>query len=50
MLKLHDWININKINWDLLFVSENTLKNNQNNIDWEFIFVNKNKINLLFGQ
>ncbi len=37
MLKLRDWIDINKINWHSLSINPNAielLKKNKNKIDW----------------
>ncbi len=38
MLKLRDWIDINKIDWGWLSLNSNAielLKENQNKIDWD---------------
>ena len=50
MLKLRDWVNINKINWDGLSINPNAielLKENQDKINWENLSFNINAISLL---
>ena len=50
MLKLRDWIDINKINWDLLSKNPNAielLKENQDKINWNILSLNPNAIELL---
>ena len=50
MLKLRDWIDINKIEWDYLSLNENAielLKENQDKIYWNFLSLNINVIELL---
>ena len=50
MLKLRDWININKINWNYLSKNPNAielLKKNQNKINWSMLSKNPNAIELL---
>ena len=42
-MKLRDWIDINKINWDFLSLNKNAielLKANPDKIDWEELFIN----------
>ena len=50
MLKLRDWIDINKIDWDYLSVNQNAielLKENKNKINWDLLSKNPNAIELL---
>jgi hypothetical protein len=50
MLKLRDWIDINKINWDCLSLNPNAiklLKENKDKINWEELSRNPNAIELL---
>ena len=50
MLKLRDWIDIDKINWDGLSINPNAielLKKNQNKINWDNLSLNSNAIELL---
>ena len=50
MLKLRDWININKINWNNLSLNPNAielLKENKNKINWNYLSLNENAIELL---
>jgi hypothetical protein len=50
MLKLRDWIDINKINWVYLSKNPNALellKENQNIINWSCLSENPNAIDLL---
>ena len=50
MLKLHDWIDINKINLYNLSLNPNAielLKENQDKIDWDFLSFNTNAIEML---
>ena len=50
MLKLRDWVNIDKIEWFSLSYNQNAvelLKENQDKIDWEALSFNKNAIELL---
>jgi len=50
MLKLRDWIDINKINWNYLSLNPNAielLKENQDKINWCFLSSNPNAIKLL---
>ena len=50
MLKLRDWIDINKINWDGLSINPNAielLKENQDKICWFNLSYNTNSIELL---
>jgi hypothetical protein len=45
MLKLRDWVDINKINWYYLSENPNAielLKENKNKIDWHFFSKNPN--------
>ena len=38
MFKLHDWIDINNIDWEILSLNPNAielLKENQDKIDWD---------------
>ena len=50
MLKLRDWIDINKINWKILSENPNAielLKKNINKINWSYLSLNPNAITLL---
>ena len=50
MLKLRDWIDINKLDWDGLSLNSNAielLKENKNKIHWWFLSGNPNSIELL---
>ena len=50
MLKLRNWIDINKMDWDNLSSNPNAielLKENQDKINWENLSKNSNEINLL---
>ncbi len=50
MLKLRDWIDINKIDWDILSYNTNAielLKENQDKINWYILSSNKNAIEIL---
>ena len=50
MLKLRDWININKLNWYGLSFNPNAielLKENKNKINWDYLSLNENAIKLL---
>ena len=50
MLKLRDWIDINKLYWDLLSLNTNAielLKKNKNKINWINLSSNPNAIELL---
>ena len=50
MLKLRDWIDINKIDWNGLSFNPNAiklLKKNQDKINWEYLSLNPNAIELL---
>ena len=50
MLKLRDWIDINKINWNSLSFNSNSielLKENKNKINWERLCKNINAIDIL---
>jgi hypothetical protein len=50
MLKLRDWININKINWVSLSENPNAielLKENKDKINWRRLSKNPNAIELL---
>jgi hypothetical protein len=50
MLKLRDWVDINKIDWNGLSLNTNAidlLKENKDNINWNFLSENKNAINIL---
>ena len=50
MLKLRDWIDIKKLDWDDLSLNPNAielLKENQNKINWYGVNVNPNAIELL---
>ena len=50
MLKLRDWIDINKIDWNTLSGNPNAielLKENQDKINWEILSLNTNAIELL---
>ncbi len=50
MLKLRDWININKLNWHGLSLKSNAielLKENINKINWGNLSLNPNAILLL---
>ena len=47
MLKLLDWIDINKIDWNTLSLNENAielLKKNKNKINWGLLSLNSNAI------
>jgi uncharacterized protein YlzI (FlbEa/FlbD family) len=49
-MKLRDWIDIKKLNWDLLSKNPNAielLKENQDKIDWCNLSLNPNAIELL---
>ena len=49
MLKLRKWININKINWNVLTDNPNAIKlfkENKNKINW-YIFLNPNIFTLI---
>ncbi len=50
MLKLRDWIDINKLNWEHLSINPNAielLKENQDKINWDYLSENPNAIELL---
>ena len=50
MLKLRDWIDINKINWECLSFNPNAmelLKENKDKIFWCYLSLNPNAIELL---
>ena len=50
MYKLLDWIDINKISWDLLSSNPNAidlLERNQDKINWDYLSLNENAIDLL---
>jgi hypothetical protein len=50
MLKLRDWVDINKINWSLLSKNPNAielLKENQDKINWVWLSFNPNAMTLL---
>ena len=50
MYKLHDWIDINKINWECLTSNPNAinlLKQNKDKIDWNGMSSNQNAIDFL---
>ena len=50
MLKLRDWIDINKLNWNLLSLNPNAislLNKNQNKINCNYLSFNPNAIELL---
>ena len=50
MLKLRDWIDINKIDWVYLSLNPNAidlLKENKDKIDWRCLTANPNAIELL---
>ena len=47
MYKLLDWIDINKISWDLLSSNPNAidlLERNQDKINWDYLSLNQNAI------
>ena len=49
-IKLRDWIDVNKLNWNELSRNINAielLKSNPDKIDWELLSMNKNAIELL---
>ena len=49
-MKLRDWINIDKLNWDLLSLNPNAielLKENPDKINWDWLSYNPNAIELL---
>jgi hypothetical protein len=49
-MKLLDWIDINKLNWDKLSENPNAidlLKKNKNNINWYYLSLNPNAIEIL---
>jgi len=50
MLKLRDWIDINKLNWISLSLNPNAielLKENKDKINWSLLSINPNAIELL---
>ena len=50
MLKLRDWVDIDKLDWDYLSENENAislLKENQDKINWNSLSSNENAIELL---
>ena len=50
MLKILDWIDINKLNWDYLSKNSNAiklLKENKNKINWNYLSSNPNATELL---
>jgi len=50
MYKLHDWVDINKINWDCLSENRNAIKlleENEDKINWSLLSSNSNAIKLL---
>ena len=50
MYKLHDWIDINKLDWDGLSRNPNAirlLKKNQNKINWNVLIHNENATEIL---
>ena len=49
MLKIRDWIDINKLNWDSLSLNSNAvdiLEKNQDKINWNYLSYNENAIKL----
>jgi hypothetical protein len=50
MLKLRDWVDINKLNWESLSLNPNAielLKENKDKINWINMSINPNAIELL---
>jgi hypothetical protein len=50
MLKLRDWVNINKLDWCWLSLNPNAielLQENKNKINWDVLSLNPNAIELL---
>ena len=50
MMKLRDWVNIDKLNWNNLSLNPNAieiLKRNLNRIDWGLLSANPNAIEIL---
>ncbi len=50
MLKLRDWIDINRIQWDYLSLNPNAIKlliENKDKINWDYLSENPNAIELL---
>ena len=49
-MKLHEWVDISKLNWDRLSRNQNAidlLKENPDKIDWEAMSANPNAIDIL---
>ena len=48
--KLRDWIDTEKLDWEMLSYNKNAIKlleENQDKIDWDYLSYNKNAIKLL---
>ena len=49
-MKLRDWIDINKLNWDYLCLNPNAiklLKENQDKINWLYLSLNPKSLDFL---